>query len=53
MAHGRYTAQFKTEVVLEVLQGEKELGEIATHYNLNPNTVISGYHPRNRTLIAS
>ena len=39
MAHGHYTAQFKTDIVLEVLQGEKELGEIAANYNLNPNMV--------------
>ena len=39
MAHGQYTAQFKTEVVLEVLRGEKELGEIAAQHNLNPNMV--------------
>ena len=39
MPHGHYSAQFKTDVVLEVLQGEKELGEIAAHYNLNPNMV--------------
>jgi transposase-like protein len=39
MAHGQYTAQFKTEVVLEVLRGEKELGEIAAQHNLNPNMI--------------
>ena len=39
MAHGHYTAQFKTDVVLEVLQGERGLDEIAAHYNLNPNMV--------------
>ena len=39
MVHGQYTAQFKTEVVLEVLRGEKELGEIAAQHNLNPNMV--------------
>ena len=39
MAHGHYPAQFKTDVVLEVLQGEKELDEIAANYNLNPNMV--------------
>jgi len=39
MGRGQYTAKFKTEVVLEVLQGEKELGEIAAHYNLNPNMI--------------
>ena len=39
MAHRRYTAQYKTKIVLEVLQGEKELGEIASENNLNPNMV--------------
>ena len=34
-----YTAQYKTRIVLEVLQGEKELGEIAAENNLNPNMV--------------
>ena len=35
----RYTAQYKAKIVLEVLQGEKELGEIAAENNLNPNMV--------------
>ena len=39
MAYKQYNAQFKTDVVLEVLREEKELGEIAAHYNLNPNMV--------------
>ena len=39
MAHRQYTAQFKTKIILEVLQGEKELGEIAAENNLNPNMV--------------
>lgn len=32
-----YTPDFKAKVVIEVLQGEKELNEIAAAYNLNPN----------------
>lgn len=32
-----YSPDFKAKVVIEVLQGEKELGEIAASYNLNPN----------------
>ncbi len=32
-----YTPEFKTKVVLEVLQGERELGEIAAEYGINPN----------------
>ena len=39
MAHKLYTAQYKTRIVLEVLQGEKELGEIAAENGLNPNMV--------------
>ena len=39
MAHRQYTAQYKAKIVLEVLQGEKELGEIASENNLNPNMV--------------
>ena len=39
MSYKRYTPAFKVEVVLEVLREEKELGEIAAHYNLNPNMV--------------
>lgn len=32
-----YTPEFKTKVVLEVLQGERELGELAAEYGINPN----------------
>ncbi len=32
-----YTPEFKTKVVLEVLQGERELGELAAQYGINPN----------------
>ena len=39
MAHRQYTAQYKTKIVLEVLQGEKELSEIAAENELNPNMV--------------
>ena len=34
-----YFPEFKVEVVLEVLREAKESGEIAAHYNLNPNMV--------------
>ncbi len=30
MAHKQYTAQYKAKIVLEVLQDERELGEIAS-----------------------
>ncbi len=33
----KYTSEFKAKIVLEVLQGDRELGEIATDNNLNPN----------------
>lgn len=32
-----YTPDFKAKVVIEVIQGEKELNAIAASYNLNPN----------------
>lgn len=32
-----YSPNFKAKVVIEVLQGEKEINEIAASYNLNPN----------------
>ena len=37
MSRTVYTAQFKRKLVLEVLQGEKELGRIAYENNINPN----------------
>lgn len=39
MERKRYTPQFKTKIVLELLQGERELGEIAAENNLNPNMI--------------
>lgn len=37
MARTRYSPQFKTEMVLEVLGVEKELGTRAYENNVNPN----------------
>lgn len=37
MARTSYTPEFKTKLVLEILQGEKELNEIASEYRINPN----------------
>ncbi len=37
MSRKQYTPQFKAKLVLEVLQGEKELGTIAYENNVNPN----------------
>lgn len=39
MSRGKYTPEFKARIVLEVLQGERELGAIAAENNLNPNMV--------------
>ena len=39
MSYKTYTSEFKAKVVIEVLQGEKGLSEIAAQYNLNPNMV--------------
>jgi len=32
----KYSTQFKTKIVLEVLKEEKILNEIASEYNINP-----------------
>ena len=37
MARKQYSPQFKAKLVLEVLQGEKELGAIAYENGVNPN----------------
>ena len=37
MAHTKYSPEFKAKLVLEVISGEKELGEIASDNNINPN----------------
>lgn len=39
MGRTKYTAEFKAKIVLQVLQGEQELGEISAENNLNPNMV--------------
>lgn len=39
MSRRGYDASFKAKVVLEVIQGDKDLNEIATDYNLNPNMI--------------
>jgi len=35
----RYTAKFKFQVVMEVLTGSKQLGQVAKAYGVHPNTV--------------
>ena len=37
MGKRKFTAEFKTGLVLELLRGERELGEIAAEHQLNPN----------------
>lgn len=37
MKRTTYSAKFKADRVLEVLTGEKQLEEVASQYNLNPN----------------
>jgi len=39
MSRGKYTPEFKARIVLEVLQGERELGTIAAENSQNPNMV--------------
>ena len=38
MSH-KYTPEFKARIVLEVLRGDRELGEIAAEHSLHPNMV--------------
>ena len=37
MSRTSYTSDFKAKVVIEVLQGERELNTIAAENNINPN----------------
>lgn len=39
MSRYKYTPEFKAKIVLEVLEGNRELGEIAADNNPNPNMV--------------
>ena len=39
MSRNKYTPEFKAKIVLEVIEGDRELGEIAAENNLNPNMV--------------
>ena len=38
MSH-KYSPEFKARIVLEVLRGDRELGEIAAEHSLHPNMV--------------
>ena len=37
MGKRKFTAEFKARLVLEVISGERELGEIASEHQINPN----------------
>lgn len=37
MGKRKFTAEFKTRLVLEVMQEERELGEIALEHEISPN----------------
>ena len=39
MAQTKYTVEFKTKIVLAILQGDRELHEICTAYSLSPAMV--------------
>jgi len=39
MARKKYSAEFKTQVVLEVLKGEKSLNQIAQDNNILPKNI--------------
>lgn len=39
MARNQYTPEFKTKLVLEIIQGDKEINEICSQHNLNPGMV--------------
>ena len=40
MTYQHYTAEFKAKIVLEILQGERELGEVAKEYSINPRLTV-------------
>lgn len=37
MPKKKYTAEFKTKVILTIIQGDKEFNAICTDFNLNPS----------------
>ena len=37
MKRTTYSAEYKTKIVLELLREEKELGQLAAEYEINPN----------------
>lgn len=39
MNYKHHSPEEKTKIVLQVLQGEKEIGELAEEYEINPNLI--------------
>ncbi len=39
MNYQHYSPEFKAKIVLQVLQGEKEIGELSQEYSINPNLI--------------
>lgn len=39
MPKKKYTAEFKTKVILTIIQGDKEFNAICADFNLNPSMV--------------
>lgn len=39
MPKKKYSAEFKAKLVISILQGDKEINEICSEHNLNPNMV--------------
>ena len=39
MAKRKYTAKFKFQVVMEILRGQKEIGQVARAYGVHPITL--------------
>ena len=40
MTYQHYSPEFKAKIVLQVLQGEKELGEVAKEHNMSRWTML-------------
>ncbi len=39
MLRTKYTAEFRTKIILAILQGDRELNEICSEYSLHSNMV--------------
>ena len=49
MPKKKYTAEFKTKVILTIIQGDKEFNAICADFNLNPAWFVSGSRNSCRT----